>query len=69
MPKCEFCKSEARGYVLQVPLCLPCMLASKLALDKLIATVKEDDRITDDKKEITELEKRYSMGMNVKGSD
>jgi len=45
------------------------MLASKLALDKLIATVKEDDKITDDKKEIAELEKRYSMGMNVKGSD
>lgn len=38
-------------------------------LKRLIAAVKELLREEDDRKEILELEKRYTKGMAVKGSD
>lgn len=67
--KCQFCENEMRGKVLHVPLCLNCMLHVRLELDRLIASVKEDNRRCDDKLEITEIEKRYTQGIAVKGSD
>jgi hypothetical protein len=54
--KCEFCSGEAKGSVLRMPMCLSCMLAISLELSK---TVKETNRIEDDRKEIAEIEKRY----------
>ena len=67
--KREFCKNESRGLVLHVPLCLNCMLHIRLILDKLVGAVKEDNLRADDRREVEEVEKRYTSGVAVRGSD
>lgn len=69
MENCKFCSNEAKGMVLHVPLCLSCMYRIDFELKKLITAVKELLREEDDRKEIAELEKRYTKGIAVKGSD
>lgn len=57
--KCEFCSSEAKANVMRMPVCLSCMLAISLELNKTIEAVKESNWIEDDKREVEEIEKRY----------
>lgn len=65
--KCS-CGQDARGYIYGIPLCLSCMLVGKAYMSAVVKAVKEDNWQEDDKREITEIEKRYTQGMAVKGS-
>jgi hypothetical protein len=66
-PKCS-CGQEARGYMYGAPLCLNCMLIGRQYINQVINAVKEDNWRADDKREVAEIEKRYTKGLFVKGS-
>jgi len=68
--KCSCCKKrEVRGYMFGKPLCLNCILEARYYSNLLIEAIKEENWQQDDRREIAEIEKRYTKGIAVKGSD
>lgn len=68
--RCGCCKAkEVRGYMFNKPLCLNCILEARYYSNLLIKSIREDNWRYDDKREVAEIEKRYTRGLIVKGSD
>ena len=64
-PKCECCgKHEAIEVVLDVPVCLDCLVLTKQYTEKILNTLKEDHWVVEDRKAIEALEKRIFVRRN-----
>lgn len=68
--KCSCCKEhEARGYIFGKALCTNCILEARQYSNVIIEAIKEDNWRMYDKREIEDIEMRYTKGIAVKGSD
>lgn len=67
--KCQFCDSDAKVFFKETPLCQNCIKVVKMNVDRIVEAIKEDNLRQDDRREVGEIERRYTKALQVKGSD